>query len=104
MALLKFRALLTLDPSSADRPGGASPTATLRLGICDPHLAEHRLGYFSALVTSFDGEPLQFGERHRIITLATANPDAVRYLTPGEPFEVWRGHCLGHGTITRRVF
>jgi len=30
--------------------------------------------------------------------------DAGDYLAPGERFELWRGHDLGSGVVTSRIF
>jgi hypothetical protein len=30
--------------------------------------------------------------------------DARDYLAPGERFVLWRGHDLGSGVVTRRIF
>ncbi|GAA4605198.1 hypothetical protein GCM10023195_17990 [Actinoallomurus liliacearum] len=41
------------------------------------------------------------GERR--VTLTVTDEEATEFLTPGEHFELWKHHKVGHGVISRRV-
>lgn len=100
----KFRALLTLEDASH---GGIEADLPINAGrlIIRGHSRNTVLSKaFTAVLRSDDYEPLHAGDRFRVVTLTVDDALAADFLMPGGRFELWQGHDLGHGTITRRVF
>ena len=95
----KFRALVDIDPA-ADQEWNVHSTAhqlVVRAGRQDAERA------FNASVAADDQEPLRAGDTDRMVTITVADDDAIEILTPGEQFELWGRHRLGHGVVSRRV-
>ena len=104
-----FRALVTLDPAGPG-PSRLHPRAseylnhTRSLMIQAPALHDaDGSRYFSAEIC-WDGEqPLQAGD-HAVVTVTVTDDDAAAFLGTGQPFTLWSGGGVGHGTVSRRVF
>jgi hypothetical protein len=58
--------------------------------------------FFNALVTtSADTVP---GDSHTVLVVTVVGDEAGDYLGAGMDFALWRGHDIGHGVVTRRLF
>jgi hypothetical protein len=60
---------------------------------------------FSALVADWelhDRDPA--GGSHAVATIIAFGPEPADCLPAGESFVLWRGHEVGHGVVTRRIF
>ncbi|MEV5704072.1 hypothetical protein [Actinoallomurus sp. NPDC052274] len=101
MRSLKFRALVTIDPSAEEEWDRESPTRPLAVRA-HQHEPE-RLRSFNAMVSTEDQEPLRPGDTYHLVTLTVTDEEAMEFLTPGEHFELWEHHKVGHGVISRRV-
>jgi hypothetical protein len=102
MKRFKYRALVKLEPAS----GGSAelPAAGGRVVVRAHHHDTQRDKIFGALVNAAHGEPLRSVDRSIQLTLTVAGDDAEDYLEPGDSFVLWRGHDIGHGVISRRLF
>ena len=103
MKRFKYRALVKLEPA----PGGVGellPTAGGRVVVRAQHHDTHRDKLFGALVNAAHGEPLRSGDHSIQLTVTVTGDDAEDYLEPGDSFVLWRGHDIGHGVISRRLF
>jgi hypothetical protein len=59
--------------------------------------------YFPAEIC-WDGEqPLHPGGQ-AVVTVTVTDDDAAAFLGAGQPFTLWSGGAVGHGTVSRRVF
>jgi hypothetical protein len=103
MKRYKYQTLVTLVTGD---DGGALPTLpgpTCRMVIRAYHRETHIPKMFSALVTSDQDSPVaRTGSVTATVTVL--GDDAGDYLAPGERFALWRGHDLGSGVVTRRIF
>jgi Voltage-dependent anion channel len=99
-----FEALVTIAPggsSSAPAPGpdwrGIIRAGTDGHGTC-PVL-------FTALVAGWDPHsPGRAGAAQALATIVAFGPEPAEYLPVGGSFTLWRGHDVGHGVVTRRIF
>lgn len=41
---------------------------------------------------------------HIVLVITVVGDDADDYLGAGEDFALWRGHDIGRGVVTRRIF
>jgi hypothetical protein len=110
MRQFRFRALITLDPPGP-RPGVPCaparqyPNHTRSLVIqamplcCDVGPAR----YLPAEIWWDGDEPLRPGD-HAVVTARVTDDRADAFLATGQPFTLWCGGEVGHGTICRRVF
>ncbi|MFC3985211.1 hypothetical protein [Streptosporangium jomthongense] len=105
MTRMKVRALITLLPPEKGGLTHALPHRTQSLTIC----AHHREGGvlhnrpFAAAITTDDWKPLTPGDRNHIMTIIVTDDEATEYLRPGERFDLWCGHDVGSGIVSRRV-
>lgn len=101
----KYRALVKLEPAaggkSADLP---LPETGGRVVVRAHHHETHRTKVFSALVTTTNGEPLRATDHSIQLTITVLGDDASDYLEAGDAFALWRGHDIGQGVISRRLF
>jgi hypothetical protein len=98
----KFQALVTFDQPADRDPGVEPPEQDHYLVVRARHRVTRRGNIFTALVSSDD--PLQPGDTRTVVTLRLVGDDICDYLAPGEHFSLWRGHDIGHGIISRRLF
>lgn len=101
----KFEALVTI-PSGDDSPAAALPgpdwhgviRATAGSPVSSPAL-------FSAVVAGWDlhngGEA---GSTRAVATIVAFGAEPAHCLPVGGTFALWRGHDVGHGIVTRRIF
>ena len=68
------------------------------------HHQTHRTKFFSALVTAPASAALWPGDHSVEMTLSVLGEDVLEYLDAGDEVALWRGHDIGHGVITRRLF
>jgi hypothetical protein len=101
MRSLKFRALVTTNPPNDEDSADHLPCSLVVRG--HQHEPERVKG-FNAMVFTDDDEPLRPGDTLHTVTMTVTDEDAARFLRPGERFELWTRHQVGHGVISRRVF
>lgn len=101
MKLVKYRALLTLDPAGPQDRTTQYPNGTHSLMV--------RFGgppvppCFPVTIYRVDEQPLHRGDASVVVTLEVAGDDACEHLAAGQRFTVWNGADIGHGVISRRV-
>ena len=99
----KFQAVVTLFP----QPDGAGPAvlpgqaSRLVVRANEPESGVSHL--FSALVSPGQ-DTVPGDERHLVLTVTVLGDGAAECLAAGSDFALWRGHDIGHGVVTRRVF
>lgn len=102
MKCSEYEALVTLLPPADGGPDVALSGPVFRAGVLARHHETHADRLFSALVTR-DGFRPSAGSRIAV-TLAILGADAGDCLAVGDQFILSRGHDVGRGVITRRVF
>lgn len=103
MKRYKFQALVALDPLQDTATTTALSGSACRMVVRAEHPETHRHKIFSALVSSSEGAMLRPGD-HVLLTMRVLGDDVGDYLTPGDHFALWRGHDIGHGVVSRRLF
>jgi hypothetical protein len=101
--VFKFRALISLETAAHGGPVDDLPSATVSLVLRGHREDWPRTKIFTALLSTDDGEPLHAGDNHRTVTFSTSDTNALDFFGPGGRFDLWQGHDLGHGTVTRRL-
>jgi hypothetical protein len=105
MKRYKYCALVKLEPAEPGQRGGPPlPEAGGRVVVRAHHHETHRSKMFSALVTTTHGEQLQAADHSIQLTMTVLGDDACDYLEAGDTFALWRGHDIGQGVISRRLF
>jgi hypothetical protein len=99
----KFQALVTLG-----RPHDGDPAVrgdqTQRLVVRGQRHVTGASQFFCALATR-SGEDWRWSDDDHMIMTIVLNADEPReYFEVGDSFTVWRGHDLGRGIVTRRLF
>lgn len=101
----KYRALVKVDPPGPGRSTSpALPETGGRFVVRAHHHDTHRSKIFSALITAPADEPLHAADHSIQLTMTVLGDDACDYLEAGDTFALWRGHDVGHGVISRRLF
>jgi hypothetical protein len=102
----KYRALVRLDPGAGRPYRGRDglPETGGRVVVRAQHHATHQSKMFSALITTLPDEPLRPSDHSIQLTMTVLGDDARDYLETGDSFDLWRGHDIGHGVISRRLF
>jgi hypothetical protein len=59
---------------------------------------------FAALVSCEEGGPFRPSSTSVLATVRLSGDDVPRYVHPGSRFELWLGHEVGRGLVTRRLF
>jgi tellurite resistance protein TehA-like permease len=60
---------------------------------------------FTALIAGWDPRsPDRAGAVRVLATIVAFGPEPAEYLPVGGSFALWRGHDVGHGIVTRRIF
>ncbi len=103
MKRYKYRALVTLVPPHDGEPEAPLPGGACRMVVRAHHPETRCNKLFSALVTASDDPPPP-GSFHIAVTMTVLGDDANECLGPCGEFTLWRGHDIGRGVITRRVF
>jgi hypothetical protein len=103
MKRYKYQALVTLDRLQDSATATALSGSACRMVVRAEHPETHTHKIFSALVSSSDGSRLRPGD-HVLLTMRVLGDDANDYLHPGDRFSLWRGHDVGHGVVSRRLF
>jgi hypothetical protein len=102
MSRHKYRALVKLDESD---PGSAALAGTTsRITVRAHHHETGRGKFFNALVTAPDSAIARQPDHSVQVTLTVVGDDLPDYLEPGDQLALWRGHDIGHGVITRRLY
>jgi hypothetical protein len=101
----RFKAVVSLDRSGQQPPGGQYPSGTHSLMVRAPCRDQPGLRkYFPAVIFRDDEQPLSPGDTGVIVTIRIADDDAPNFFCPGQPIALWNGGDVGHGTVSRRVF
>jgi hypothetical protein len=102
--LVRFRALLTLDPAGPQDQPAQYPSGTHSLMVRFGDISAHReRPCFPAAIYRVDEQPLRRGDASVVVTLEVAGDDACAQLAAGQRFTVWNGADIGHGVISRRI-
>ena len=104
MKRYKFQALVTLyreDDGGQDARLSAAPRRMVLRGRNDE---SGRSQIFNALVSCDDDAPFRPHSRMRLVTLRLAGDDVADYFGSGGHFDLWLGHEIGQGVVTRRLF
>ena len=104
MKRYKFQALVTIDTETDGHPLSRPGVAPQRMVLHGLDSDSGRSQMFSTLVSCDDEGPFRpHGDRF-LVTLRLAGEDVARYLGIGGHFDLWLGHKVGHGIVTRRLF
>ena len=113
MTQTRFRAIITLDQLGMQDvpttrpfrpPEGEYINHTHHLVVRAPQLRDPALvRYFTAEISWDEEQPLHPGD-HAKVTITLTDDEALEFLGPGQHIDLWSGACVGHGTISRRVF
>lgn len=102
MKRYKYQALVSLAPRAVGGLEALSCGSACRMVIRGCHHETGASRFFNALVTtSADTVP---GDSHTVLVVTVVGDDAGDYLGAGMDFALWRGHDIGHGVVTRRLF
>lgn len=104
MKRYKFQALVTIDrrgDGGQDVLLSSSPRRMVLQGR-DEETGHSQM--FSALVSCDDEAPFRPHGRQLLVTLRLAGDEVPDYVHSGGSFDLWLGHEVGHGVITRRLF
>ena len=98
----KYQALVTLPPQDVADLEALARGSACRMVIRGRHPETGASRFFSALLTaSADRVP---GDSYIVLVITVVGDDAGDYLGAGDDFALWRGHDIGHGVVTRRMF
>ncbi len=103
--MTRVRALITLLPPEQGGLDRALPHRSQVLTVCarDQEAGTAGRHPFAAAISTDDWEPLAPGDTFHIVTMLVSDDEAAEYLRPGERFDLWRGHDVGTGIVSRRV-
>lgn len=79
-----------------------APGSACRMVIRGHHHETGASRFFSALLSP-RGDTIP-GDPHIVLAITVVGDDAGDYLGAGDDFALWRGHDIGHGVVTRRMF
>jgi tellurite resistance protein TehA-like permease len=99
-----FEALVTIAPGGGPSAVVPGPDwrGVVRAGTDDDGTSP---GLFTALVAGWDPHsPGRAGAVQALATLVAFGPEPAESLPVGGSFALWRGHDVGHGIVTRRIF
>ncbi len=102
MKRYKYQALVTLLDQDGSGHPAPLPGPTCRMVVRAQDQQTHATRLFSALVST-TGDPVP-NDSHVIVTVTVLGDEAGECLSAGDGFTLWRGHDLGRGVVTRRVF
>ena len=103
MKRYKFQALVTLYPEGDD-PGARLGAAPCRMVLRSHNDESGRSQIFNALVNCDEEVPFRPTSQIRLVTVRLAGDDVADYLGVGGHFDLWLGHDVGQGVVTRRLF
>lgn len=104
MKRFKYRALVKLDSADGGTGGQPLPATGGRVVVRAHHHDTQQDKMFGALVDAVHGEPFRPADHSIQLTMTVSGDDAGDYLEPGDTFVLWRGHDIGQGVISRRLF
>ena len=104
MKRFKYRALVKLDSAGGGSGEPPLPAAGGRVVLRAHHHDTQRNKMFGALVDATHGDPLRPADHSIQLTMTVSGDDVDDYLEPGDTFVLWRGHDIGQGVISRRLF
>jgi len=103
MKRYKYQAVIELYPAQHGGLQTSLPAQARCLVVRAHDLQAHRSKMFSSVVTADDGQPLQPGDSHRVVTMQLSGDDAAQYVHAGDHFDLWYGTDVGYGVVTRRM-
>ena len=103
MKRYKYQALITLYAAQQGGLQNSLPAPARCLVVRAHDQSSHRSKLFSSVLTAEDGRPLQPGDCGRIVIMQVNGDDATQYVHAGDRFELWLGHDVGHGIVSRRM-
>lgn len=104
MKRYKFQALVTMGVNGDGGAGAMLGSAPRRLVLRGRNDETGRSQIFTALVSCEDEAPFRPKGHQMLVTLRLAGDDVAEYLYSGGHFDLWLGHEIGHGVVTRRLF
>ena len=104
MKRYKFQALVTMDGRGDGGPGLMLDPAPHRMVLQGRNEETGHSQMFSALVSCEDEAPFRPHSHQLLVMLRLAGDEVADYLHGGGRFDLWLGHEVGHGIITRRLF
>ena len=103
MKRYKFQALVTMDGRGDGEPGVVLSSAPRRMVLQGREEETGHSQMFSALVSCEDEAPFRPHGHQLLVTLRLAGDEVPDYVHSGGGFDLWLGHEVGHGVITRRL-
>jgi len=100
----KFQALVTLYDDSDGDPCPKLGSAPRRMVLRGRNDESGRSKMFTTLISCDDETPFRRGSPRMLATLRLADDDVTDYLGIGSHFDLWLGHTVGDGIVTRRLF
>ena len=104
MKRYKFQALVTIGTGDDGQPCSALSAAPRRMVLRGRDAGTGHSQIFNTLVSCDDEAPFRPRSDKFLVTLRLADNDVARYLEIGGHFDLWLGHDIGHGIVTRRLF
>ena len=104
MKRYKFQALVTMGGDSDGSPRVMLGSAPRRIVIRGRNDETGHSQIFSALISCEDEGPFRAHDREMLVTLWLTGDNVAAYLHGGRRFDLWLGHDVGHGLVTRRLF
>jgi hypothetical protein len=103
MQRFKFQALVTPNADDDDDARAKLSSGSHRMVLRAENSETHRSQVFSALVDGEDDGPFRPGSPQIMVTLRVIGDDIGDYLGIGSHFNLWLGHDVGRGIVTRRL-
>ncbi len=109
MRRFRFRALITLCPAEPDSLAAHASSPRHQGHTCALVILARPLptvdGPARYLPTEiwWDGETLLYPRSHALVTVKVIDDQAGDFLADGQPFTLWCGGQVGHGTVVGRV-
>jgi hypothetical protein len=100
----KYQALVTLYAGGDRGPDTTLGSAPRRMVLRGRNEETRRKQFFTALVSCDDDGPFRPGGRQLLVTLRVAGDDVANFFDIGGRFDLWLGHDIGQGVVTRRLF
>ena len=104
MKRYKFQALVTLYDDDGGDPCPKLASAPRRMVLRGRNDDSGRSKMFTTLVSCDDETPFRPGSARVLATLRLTGDDVTDYLSIGSHFDLWLGHTVGDGIVTRRLF
>jgi hypothetical protein len=103
MQRYKFQALVTPYPDEDAGSRAKLSSGSHRMVLRAKNSETQHNQVFSALVDGEDDGPFLPGKPQIMVTLRVVGDDLSDYLDVGSHFNLWLGHDIGEGVVTRRL-